>query len=83
MTIYTTEHFWDCECKDNYMHPSIIMWCFKCGAKRNEQPDSHIEEVIALLKTPYPNKTITLALGAQIEKDLTATDNPPITRNNV
>lgn len=81
MTINTTEHFWDCECKDDYIHSKMIMWCFRCTAKRDEQPDSHLEEVIALLKTPYPTKSILL--GVKIEKDLTATDNPPITRNNV
>lgn len=45
----TTEHFWDCECETNYIHPKSVSVCPHCGAISDERPDSRIDEVFALL----------------------------------
>lgn len=47
MDEYTTEKYWDCECERNYIHSSSETVCPKCGAHRDEQPDSIVAEVIA------------------------------------
>lgn len=48
----TTEHFWDCECDEDYIHSSLpATWegkCDKCGATEYSQPDSRLAE--AMLK---------------------------------
>lgn len=43
--VITNEDFWDCECEHNYIHHKIQKECKKCGAIRDEQPDSIAEEV--------------------------------------
>lgn len=45
----TTEAFWDCECKDNYIHPANEPRCDRCGCSCDEQPDSRVEEVKEML----------------------------------
>jgi hypothetical protein len=37
--------FWDCECKDNYLHPKSETTCNECGALAIDQPDSRENEV--------------------------------------
>ncbi len=44
--IETTEKYWDCECKNNFIHSRIQNQCGICGAKAEEQPDSRINEVL-------------------------------------
>lgn len=44
--IETTEKYWDCECKDNFIHPKEQTKCNICGAVAEEQPDSRINEVL-------------------------------------
>lgn len=43
--IKTTEEYWDCECKDNFIHHKTQTQCNICGATAEEQPDSRINEV--------------------------------------
>ena len=43
----TTPQYWDCECEDNYIHPSTQALCETCGVFGDEQPDSRVDEVIA------------------------------------
>lgn len=50
--IMTTPDFWDCECKDDYIHPHSEKKCPKCKARREDQPDSRVNEVICY----YRNK---------------------------
>lgn len=45
----TTEHFWDCECETNYIHPKCVSVCPRCGAYQEERPDSRTNEVFASL----------------------------------
>ena len=47
---FTTEYFWDCECRNDYIHPKTELKCGKCGWKHHEMPDSRTEEVILFLK---------------------------------
>ena len=47
--VITTEHFWDCNCVSDYIHPKTERTCSKCGAVHEDQPDSHIEEAIAFM----------------------------------
>lgn len=46
-----TSLFWDCECKDNYIHRVTDNVCIRCGAVRDEQPDSRVNEVLAWIET--------------------------------
>lgn len=41
----TTEQYWDCECVDHYIHPKEDDKCWRCHAKREDQPDSMKVEV--------------------------------------
>ena len=43
-----TSLFWDCECEHAYVHPQSIEACPRCRAIRDEQPDSHANEVLSL-----------------------------------
>ena len=42
----TTTLFWDCECRDNYIHPKDELACKECGCKAEDMPDSMLREVI-------------------------------------
>ena len=44
--IETTERYWDCECKDDFIHPKTQTCCNICGAIAEEHPDSRINEVL-------------------------------------
>jgi len=46
----TDPRFWDCECKDNYIHPKDEPMCQVCGKHQDEQPDSIVVEVEKFLK---------------------------------
>jgi len=46
--VKTTEKYWDCECKDNFIHPKAQVKCNVCGAFVEEQPDSRVNEVAML-----------------------------------
>lgn len=42
----TTPDYWDCNCDENYIHKKThTLFCDKCGAKEEDQPDSRINEV--------------------------------------
>lgn len=41
-----TSLFWDCECEHNFIHPKAQTFCAACGAEKDEQPDSHANEVL-------------------------------------
>lgn len=43
----TTERFWDCFCKKNYIRTDYEEECIKCHAVREDAPDSRISEVEA------------------------------------
>jgi len=43
--VNTNERFWDCECKDNHIHPKDEPTCSMCGKHQDEMPDSHTVEV--------------------------------------
>jgi hypothetical protein len=45
----TTLYFWDCACKENYVHPKTVTVCRRCGARAETQPDSRITEVLKML----------------------------------
>jgi len=47
--VITTSEFWDCECEDGkpYIHHRSEKRCIICNARKDEQPDSHIPEVIS------------------------------------
>ena len=47
--VETTPLYWDCECKEDYIHSSSgdDDYCYKCGAYLENQPDSRVNEVIA------------------------------------
>ena len=43
-------NYWDCECKDNYIHSDNINKCFICNAQKEEQPNSIDSEVKHFIK---------------------------------
>lgn len=50
MSEITTEKYWDCECKEKYIHPATKNVCPICGCEKDDQPDSIISEVVAELE---------------------------------
>lgn len=46
--VKTTEKYWDCECKYNFIHPKTQIQCNICGALAEERPDSRVNEVLTL-----------------------------------
>jgi len=50
----TTPLFFDCECSHDYIHlKSQTETCPKCNAHADDQPDSHLQEVIDYLTPAY------------------------------
>ena len=49
--VKTTEDYWDCECENDYIHPKGVVWCNKCKAFAEDQPDSRVSEVLARLES--------------------------------
>ena len=46
MVVETHDDYWDCECVDNYIHAKYeSMYCARCDTAREDQPDSHYNEV--------------------------------------
>ena len=46
----TTGEYWDCECKDDYIHKKTERTtCTRCGTEEQDQPDSRVDEVIAAI----------------------------------
>jgi hypothetical protein len=46
----TTPDYWDCECTTDYIHHKSVPSCDKCGCDKEDQPDSRVSEVDAILK---------------------------------
>lgn len=45
-SIELNESYWDCECKEDFIHSKIhSQECSKCGARQEDQPDSRAIEV--------------------------------------
>jgi len=44
--ILTTDEYWDCECYKEFIHRKSQAKCRICGARRDEQPDSRVSEVL-------------------------------------
>ena len=43
----TDPNYWDCECKENYIHhKSARKECPKCGTYHEDQPDSRVSEIV-------------------------------------
>jgi hypothetical protein len=43
--IQLTSEYWDCDCLDDYIHPDYVTCCGRCGALKEDCPDSRVEEV--------------------------------------
>lgn len=41
----TTPEYWDCECEEEYIHLAGQPCCTKCGAVREDCPDSRLAEI--------------------------------------
>ena len=44
--ILTTDDYWDCECKTDYIHSKEETFCNKCKSYSHEQPDARYSEVV-------------------------------------
>jgi hypothetical protein len=42
-----TPFYWDCECKDKFIHPKVQKVCSACNAVAVDQPDSRVNEVVS------------------------------------
>ena len=42
----TVIEFWDCECESDYIHKSRVKYCKRCQCHKDDQPNSHLDEVI-------------------------------------
>lgn len=47
--VKTIGYFWNCGCKDDYIHPYTQLTCGICGADRNSQPDARLSEVMKMI----------------------------------
>lgn len=47
--VETNPNYWDCSCKENYIHPKVEMKCYVCGALQEDMPDSRSNEVQEML----------------------------------
>jgi len=45
--VETTDLYWDCECKENYIHKKEEFYCILCDSYASDQPDSRVNEVKA------------------------------------
>lgn len=43
--IVFSDQFWDCECREDFIHPNTNIMCVACGAIRVDQPPSRGNEV--------------------------------------
>ncbi len=69
---YTCGLFWDCECKDAFIHLFTEDSCPICKARREEQPPSRVNEILQPVQD-LPKKWVQL-----VEDWLTETDESPI-----
>jgi hypothetical protein len=53
MTVHTHPYYWDCECDKDFIHAKDTCHvCNLCGANKDDQPDSHYDEVVKAGFTP-------------------------------
>jgi len=46
--IITDPNYWDCECRDKYIHlKARLQKCKRCSTRHQDQPDSRINEIKA------------------------------------
>lgn len=41
----TDDNYWDCNCKENYIHSKEFVYCPKCNSAPFELPDSRVNEI--------------------------------------
>ena len=49
--VITTDLYWDCECLTDYINPQQLSDCKVCGAERDDQPQSRVNEVELMFPT--------------------------------
>ena len=70
--ILTTDDYWDCECKTDYIHSKEETFCDKCKSYSHEQPDARYPEVVTkLLMDDLKEGKIVSDTFDQTLKDLT------------
>lgn len=42
----TTDHYWDCDCREDYIHPRTVLHCPRCQTLQEDAPSSRLNEVI-------------------------------------
>ena len=47
--ILLTDQYWDCNCREDYIHPRNEEKCQVCHCHRDDQPDARVEEVLTNL----------------------------------
>ena len=75
----TTMLFWDCECREDYIHPRDMLMCEKCGYFKDECPDSRINEIRAAgIHLPWAAPEFAYSLDAHNCYALPKTETPSV-----
>lgn len=74
-TFATSQLFWDCECDEHYIHPASEAECYACMARRDESPDSRVDE-IQRYSDELPLELVALVNAAAESIDLGIADIP-------
>ncbi len=64
----TTDLFWDCECKENYIHPQARKHCEKCGVLEEDMPSARITEVLQHAKELSLSPELIVLLKLQLDQ---------------
>ena len=60
---FTDSRYWDCECKNNYIHLKKTKICPKCKASIDDCPASRTDEVNEFLGIAYNKKYLNPRYG--------------------
>ena len=64
-TVLTTPEYWDCECDKDYIHHAHELFCQRCGAFKDDQPDARVDEVKAA-GLPLADPTRIIEIEAEV-----------------
>ena len=66
--IELSTEYWDCECERDYIHSNDVSRCPRCGAMRDDQPPSRINEILASGLTLTAREAATASREAAPER---------------
>lgn len=60
-----TPAYWQCQCREENIHPAFIAYCGGCGSCRLQEPDARLAEVMLVVERP---ECLTCVDPTSIEK---------------